>query len=689
MKSGTSRGDRIIFRHLIFWAISTCVLLASAQDTTSSAVQVPIALPSIEDLIADSDIGGMDLSPSGRHLAGIRRMEDRSIVFVIDLQNRQDAPTYIPITDAWVDWIEWANDDRVLFALSTWITPRNNSIVPLEEVEDTPSFRFRRMFAMNRDGSNMLQFFADDRKFKRNFNLSRITDFLPQDPDHILVPAYIRGDMDLFKVDVNSGDYQLVASGGEGTFAWYTDSTGVPAFRLDLNRFGSAVVIRARIDKDNGKYRWRPVKKIKLRGEQDKSAPDFYPLASGPTPNSYYVTARPNDEDKAGIYLYDFIEDKYIETLKIHPKVDVENVLVDAETREFLGTYYYEDRLVIDFVDEELAAHIKALDAYFGEECDVVPIDQDDSGTVWLLYASGANDAGSYHVYDTKIYHAEAMGNRLTGLDRNTLAATQAVRYAARDGVEIMGYLTRPPTAKAGDKPPLIMMPHGGPEVRDTNDFDPLVQLLATRGYQVFQPNFRGSSGFGKAFAEAGYGKWGTAMQHDLTDGHAYLVAEGLADPSNACIIGGSYGGYAALAAATMSPEEYRCVVSIAGISDLLEQLKHDQRTWGEDVWDYLVKQIGHPRKDKDSLAARSPANLAENVTSPILLIHGKNDNVVPFEQSELMVEALQNAGKSYEFLELEEAGHSYRADGERQKELETILAFVQKYLPVSQMQDP
>src|SRR5690606_12942613 len=153
---------------------------------------------------------------------------------------------------------------------------------------------------------------------------------------------------------------------------------------------------------------------------------------------------------------------------------------------------------------------------------------------------------------------------------------------------------------------PLILMPHGGPEVRDVFMYDRDTQFLATRGYAVFRPNFRGSSGYGRAFAEAGYGEWGGRMQDDLTDAVAHLVSTGVADPERICIVGISYGGYAALAGAAFTPDLYRCAVSIAGISDLVEHARYVIREGDEEERDYIRRSIGDPRQDRDRLLARS-----------------------------------------------------------------------------------
>jgi dipeptidyl aminopeptidase/acylaminoacyl peptidase len=257
------------------------------------------------------------------------------------------------------------------------------------------------------------------------------------------------------------------------------------------------------------------------------------------------------------------------------------------------------------------------------------------------------------------------------------LGASRVVRYAARDGVEITGYLTLP--AGAGDGPhPLILMPHGGPEVRDLFIYDRDAQFLATRGYAVFRPNFRGSSGYGRAFAEAGYGEWGGRMQNDLTDAVAHLVSTGVADPARICIMGYSYGGYAALAGAAFTPDLYRCSISIAGVSDLAEQARYVIREGDAEEGDYIRRSIGDPRADRARLDARSPALHAESITIPVLLLHGDQDSIVPVQQSRRMERALRNAGRDVSYVETAGEGHPYWSDTNQTRlytEIETFLA--------------
>ncbi len=254
--------------------------------------------------------------------------------------------------------------------------------------------------------------------------------------------------------------------------------------------------------------------------------------------------------------------------------------------------------------------------------------------------------------------------------------------FTASDGAKIPGYLTSPPNAPKGPLP-LVVMPHGGPMVRDTFDYDLWAQFIASRGYLVFQPNFRGSGGYGRAWLEAGFGQWGHLMQDDLADGVRALVASGDADPKNICIFGASYGGYAALMQGARHPELYRCIVSWAGIGDLGKLMQWERDTDGakSEVYTYDLRQIGDPAKDRDRLARDSPITYASNYQPPVLLIHGSADTIVPAEQSREMEKALKRAGRDVRLIVVDREDHRDWDDDNMEKALDQVADFLRAHI--------
>ncbi len=228
----------------------------------------------------------------------------------------------------------------------------------------------------------------------------------------------------------------------------------------------------------------------------------------------------------------------------------------------------------------------------------------------------------------------------------------------------------------------MIVLPHGGPEARDTLGFDVWAQFFATRGYLVFQPNFRGSSGYGRRWVEAGYGQWGGRMQDDLTDGVRALITSGRADAKRICIFGASYGGYAALYGGARTPDLYKCVASFAGVSDLRALVKWEHSTKGHEArYRYAERAIGDPVKDAARLKAASPATYTSGYQPPVLLIHGAKDVSSPVTQSEAMAQALKRAGKDVKLSIYPGEGHSDWSRTDEEAALTEVADFVASHI--------
>ena len=648
------------------WAADAEAEPAPAAPATAAPATGPL---SIEEAVARPIAWGPALSPSGRYLALISATRQGGKITIADLQDESAKPFIYEFARGEIRWVDWKTDERLLFAAARqW---RN--------------WHLRRLYAIDRDGKNPAMMFDGNELANDTVELDRVTDFLRNDPQHILMPALRYQSLDLYRVDVRTGASEVVAKGNPATVHWYTNKDGQPAFRADHNWSGSSAYLYVRKGPGNvgpGNFEWDKFLTFLLKSEVYDATPAFEPYFPGPEPNSFYVVARPDGADTSGIYLYDFAEKKYLKTLATEPGIDIDRPIIHRHTFEYRGTHYYADRQMVRLVNRTHQAHLNALDKYFGGEVDVYLYDRDRADETWVLYTTGPRDRGSWHLYRVKDRFVKQIQHEFPVVDAKRLGTTKVLRYKARDGVEIMGYLTTPPSAPKDGPAPLVMYPHGGPEARDRYQFEPMVQLLASRGYQVFQPNFRGSSGFGERFADSGKGQWGRAMQDDLTDGFEFLVKNGYAVPGRACIVGASYGGYAALAAATQTPDLYRCAVSLAGISDLARMLKSD-KTVDEPLYEYMKRQIGDPKKDAATIAAHSPVRSVDAVRVPVLLIHGTLDKRVPVEQSQIMDEALRKAGKQVSYVEIERAGHNLYADAPR-KTFPPILDFLQQHLPVA-----
>jgi dipeptidyl aminopeptidase/acylaminoacyl peptidase len=340
------------------------------------------------------------------------------------------------------------------------------------------------------------------------------------------------------------------------------------------------------------------------------------------------------------------------------------------------GSRMGENGQAYEFIDRTAAARWAAINRAFPGKAPVLASWSDNLRQV-LVLTGGAGSSGVYQLIDFDRNVANVVGEAYPLIGPAQVGEIRPISYPAADGLDIPGYLTLPPGVTEPKGLPLVVLPHGGPAAHDDGSFDWLAQAIAARGYAVLQPNFRGSTGYGDAFLEAGYGEWGRKMQTDLSDGVRWLDAQGIIDPARVCIVGASYGGYAALAGATLDPDVYRCAVSIAGVSDLRNMVVWTSRQTGRrdhPAVRYWNRFMGAEKLGDRSLDERSPARLASRATIPILLIHGRDDTVVPIEQSRMMANALRGAGKPYEFVELDGEDHWLsRADTRTRMLTETV----------------
>lgn len=349
----------------------------------------------------------------------------------------------------------------------------------------------------------------------------------------------------------------------------------------------------------------------------------------------------------------------------------------DPRTGQLIG-YVRDGDVPEDHFFDERAAKVMAATRKAFPGLTVSLIDRNDAFDRLIVKTSGHGDPDSWWLVDTKKRSADVLGTAYP-MAAKDVGAMRMLRYKAADGLDMAGVLTLPPGRDAKNLP-IIVMPHGGPESRDYPVFDWWAQAFASRGYAVFQPNFRGSSGSGGAFIRAGWGEWGRKMQTDISDGLAELVRQGIADPKRACIVGASYGGYAALAGVTLQQGLYRCAVSVAGVGDVRALVSTDIAESGYDpaLSRVLKKELGRGR----DLALISPIRFADRADAPVMLIHGVDDLVVPYRQSANMAAALTRAGKPVELVKLPGEDHWLSRSETRLTMLKAAVGFVEKYNP-------
>ncbi len=359
------------------------------------------------------------------------------------------------------------------------------------------------------------------------------------------------------------------------------------------------------------------------------------------------------------------------------PEADVSGVKVHPVTRQPQIVATLKARMQYQVLDPTVADDLAAIRALHPGD----PTFQgtDDSDRIWLV--GFTNDSGPvpYFAYDRQARSAQFLFEHQPQLSRYELAAMEPFSYQARDGLTIHGYATFPP-GQDRTALPTVLFVHGGPWGRDTWGYDPHAQWMANRGYLCLQVNFRGSTGYGKAFVNAGDREWGAKMQDDLSDAVAYAIGQGWADPAKVAIMGGSYGGYAALAGAAFTPDIYCCAIDIVGPSNLITLIETVPPYWAP-VISQFYRRVGNPEKDRDFLWSRSPLSRAEQIRIPLLIAQGANDPRVKQAESEQIVEALKKAGIEYDYMLFPDEGHGFAKPQNRLRFYGAADKFLARYL--------
>ena len=646
----------------------TGMLGGNSRAATQDAVQ-PHPL---DDFFQGSQVAGAALSPSGERVAvllnigegGVRRM----VVDLIEAADPSGPRRRVPVGDFDVETLAWANDRRVMMRLAIPVTAGGRTQTGRRIANRTYEIQSRRVVSMDLETGETALMFGDERvRMRESLNLGQIVDYLPDDPDHVLMAAReYSGLMALHRVNVDTGRADLVERGSQLTLDWSTIN-GVPVMRRDISTRGSVINIFVRPD---GEGRWRrawrqPTAQVALA--------DFIWIGAAERPGHALVAARLEGEDVLAVRELNLDTLEYGSPMASRPGVDVSGSLVDARGR-YMAAAFYAPRLEYDFVDSDLGAHHRAMNGFFGNECNVVLADAVAAHNRFIIRASGPRDAGSWYLYDKTARHFEYLGAR-TLLDTRRLAPAEAVQVATRDGASIEAYVTAPPGGAPG---PVIALVHGGPEARDVLGWDRQAQILAAQGWWVVQPQFRGSGGYGLGFASQGWKRWGDRMQEDVEDALAQVIRDRGLDSARVGIMGSSYGGYAALMGAVRQPDLYKAAISICGLGDLDDALAYERRddeSADGFVYNYWVSRIGDPREDADAIAAASPRLRASEIACPVLLVHGVNDQIVQVHQSRGMNDALRAAGKSVEYVEVPDAGHADWEDDVEKDLMERYVA--------------
>ncbi|WP_122466898.1 alpha/beta hydrolase family protein [Brevundimonas lutea] len=616
------------------------------------------------------------LSPDGRRLAVLQQTpqgdRQRAILDIVSADDPGGARVRVPIGDVQAQRLEWADDRHVLLVVITETEVQGNRPMHSMIREQGRTITARRVLSIDADTGRGLALFGEDRQaLNYNLDLGRIIDTVSDRPGHILMAA--RGFNllnELYRVSLSTGRSELVERGVARTLDWKTVD-GVPVLRRDLSARGDVQTWRAR---PIGGSEWRFV-----RSDRILEQPQFTWAGPSETAGAVRVLARAEGEDVIAL------RDMDLTTLQLGPPIrtregfDADHEVLDAARRP-IATGFVVDRLDYDFPDPAVAPHYRAMNRFFNDEASVRIVGADTARNRILTYVEGPREPGAWYLYNRQARDYTNIAARRT-LEAQRLAPMTRLRVATRDGSEIGAYLTRP---SSGAKGPLIALVHGGPQVRDAWSYDRQAQALASQGFWVVQPNFRGSGGFGETFADQGDRQWGGRVQEDIEDAVLAAVSEGGLDASRVGIMGASFGGYSALMSPILRPDLYKAAVSICGFSDLpdlLAEQRRDDDSPGQQIYAREVVRLGDPRADAAEQVRWSPRRRAGEMPCPVLMTHGVDDAIVPVGHSRRMRDALQGAGRPVELIEIADAGHGDWDLAEEGRLMARYVAFFRRHL--------
>lgn len=641
--------------------------------TPAAAAAAAAKLPSVADFVRDDTFEDLKISPTGQYLAmsvNLTEADGKSkrVLVVRDrasgkLLGHFNLAGSTEVQDFW-----WANDHRLLISVG-----EKSGL--LERPQPTGE-----LYAMDADGNNqgiLIGYRAVSMQGGSHITVGKKTEAgaatvvepLRDDGKHVIVAVWPHGSgasgfEKAASMDVANGQISVVATAPVRNADFMTDLQGVVRFATGANDDNQTKTYY----RDGANAPWV------LLNDQAVSKVALFPFGFGVDGHTVYLSREDAGNGANILVAYDTAS-HVMKDVRQDPVADP--IAVYGPHGEVIGVRYDDakPRFVFFNDNDPLVQSFRSLEASFPGQA-VVFSDYTADGKQALVYTYGDTSPGDYYLFDLDSKKATHLLSHREWIDPDRMGSQRAITFKARDGLTVHGLLTVP-AGSNGKNLPLVIHPHGGPfDVADAWGFNGEVQLLASRGYAVLQVNYRGSEGFGRAFAIAGYRQWGRALQDDLTDATQWAIAQGIADPKRICIYGASYGGYAALMGAAREPSLYHCVAGYVGVYDLQALYSdHDapDQRGGEN---FLKKTLG-----QDGLASISPDHLADRISVPVLLAAGKEDTTAPPVHTEMMRDALLKAGKSVQATIYPGEGHGFYLEADREAFYNSLLAFLDRYI--------
>lgn len=645
------------------------LLLVSAASIASQ----PLPL---EYFIKHGDYLDLKLSPDGKHIAARMQHDGRVFLVLLNTADMKVVGGVRPESKDIIHTVNWLNNERVVFEYAEKQSFLD-SPVPTGE-----------LFAINIDGSQKEMLYgyraSDERTGTRlsnrenNLASQEIISYLEDDDDHILIAEYPwvkEGTLyydtrerppTISRLNIYSGKKRridVIPHGSSRVLATKKGEINFMTWRDEQGDIHSAY-------RKNNDAPWQPLT------EAFEIAKGHNPLGLSEDNKSLFLSGRVGKEEIYTLFTLDLETGEYARAFPEHD-TDIEDYILDSNGMPAVGiTYPGKSAFVYAHNKSKISKiHSMLAEAFKGQTVDIASATKD--WKTLLVRVSSDVNPGEYYLFDSETMGADFIWANSSWIDPTQLTVMQPIAIPTDDGETLHGYLTMPRALKEGNKPPLVVIIHGGPHQPGTRDFwayDAETQLIASRGYAVLRVNFRGSDGYGKRFERLGYREWGGAMIKDINDSVKWVVDQGRVDGDKVCAYGASYGGYAALMAVVREPDLYQCSIGYVGIYDLEYMYSESDipNNWGGQA--YLQRVLG---TDKQQLADFSPIHHADKIKAKVMLIHGSKDRRVPEINAESLAEKLEDSGNAPEYLQYSQAGHGVFDEGDRQEMYQGLLDFL------------
>lgn len=620
-----------------------CLILISIMILSSLSMNAQTRKIPLEDFFKNPEKSGYKISPNGNYYSYLTPYENRMNIFVQEI-GKEKAKQLTFETDRGIAGYFWGNNNRILY---------------LKDEGGDENFS---LFGVDLDGENLecLTCFENVR--------TTIIDDLPDISEFVIIGMNKRNPQvfDPYRLNIQTGEMEMIAENPGNIQSWTTDHDG---------QLRAAIAV---VDGVNTQHLYRKTENEEFKPILTTSFKETLDISFFTFDNEKMYAVSNIGRDKTAAVIFDPETAEEVEVLYENPDYDVSRLSYSERDKKLWAAYYTSWKSQRHYFDDEFEAMLKRLKADLGD-IEIGISAHDKAEEMFIVRTSSDRTLGAYYLYDKKNDDLQKIHDIAPWIKAEELAEMKPIEYTARDGLKIMGYLTTPKGVEPKNLPVVVNV-HGGPWARDVWEFNPEVQFLANRGFAVFQPNFRGSTGFGKKFWEASFKEWGLDMQNDVTDGVYWLIREGIANPDKIAIYGGSYGGYATLQGIVVNPSLYAAAVDYVGVSNLFTFMNTIPPYW-KPLLDMMHEMVGHPEKDSVQFRATSPALNADKIITPLFVAQGANDPRVNKAESDQIVEALKSRGIEVQYMLKEDEGHGFRNEENRFDFYRAMEKFLEKQI--------